>query len=92
MGLLAKKGGGDEDDGAGFGLSLDRLVCPTCGREMPPWQETCPDDGSALTRLGELPADGPPVPSHLLEDLEDAVMEADEGGDDPPEPHWPQGS
>lgn len=73
MGLLAKKGGGDEEkDPSGTSLDLERRHCPTCKRELPPWQEVCPDDGTAAVPLTELPPDdGPPVPSHLLDDIDD---------------------
>ena len=72
MGLLAKKGGGDEEkDPSGTSLDMDRKHCPTCRRELPPWRESCPDDGTELVSLAELPDDGPTVPAHLLEGLDD---------------------
>ncbi len=73
MGLLAKKGGGDEEkDPSGTSLDMERKHCPTCRRELPPWREVCPDDDTELVPLAELPADdGPSIPAHLLDDLED---------------------
>jgi hypothetical protein len=72
MGLLAKRSGDEDDGGGGFGLSLDTLVCPTCRRELPPWMDVCPDDGATPVSPGELPpTDGPPIPTHLLEGLDE---------------------
>ena len=69
MGLLAKKGGGDEEkDPGGFSLDTERKVCPTCRREHPPWHTVCKDDGSDLVPLTSLQTDGPEVPPHLLDD------------------------
>ena len=71
--VFVKKGGGDEEkDPSGMSLDMDRKVCPTCRREMPPWQERCPDDQSDLVLLVDLPPnDGPPIPDHLLEGLDE---------------------
>ena len=72
MGLLAKKGGGDEEkDPSGTSLDMDRKHCPTCRRELPPWREVCPDDDTPLVALADLPDDGPTVPAHLLDGLDD---------------------
>jgi hypothetical protein len=81
MGLLARKPSDDDQGGTDLGLTLDTLRCPVCRRELPPWIEVCPDDGAGAVRLGDLPSTGgPPVPSHLLDDLGDGV--ADENRDD----------
>lgn len=72
MGLLAKKGGDEERDPSGASLDLERKYCPTCRRELPPWQTVCADDGTTLVNLADLPADeGPVIPAHLLADDED---------------------
>lgn len=85
MGLLAKKGGGDEEkDPSGQSLDMERKHCPTCRRELPPWREVCPDDDTPLVPLSSMPADdGPPIPAHLLDGLDDGEDEGDDGeGDD----------
>ena len=86
MGLLAKKGGGDEEkDPSGQSLDLERKHCPTCRRELPPWREVCPDDGTALVNLADLPSDdGPSIPAHLLEGLDDDPAPGDDTGPDTP--------
>ncbi len=85
MGLLAKKGGGDEEkDPSGQSLDLERKHCPVCKRELPPWREECPDDGARLVRLTELPSeDGPSIPAHLLDGLDDEPAPGEQ--DDDPE-------
>lgn len=79
MGLLAKKGGGGEEkDPSGTSLDMERKHCPTCRRELPPWREVCPDDDTTLVALEELPADdGPSIPAHLLEGIEDEPAPGD---------------
>jgi len=71
MGLFTRREdpGKEERAGdlAGLALDLDETACPTCGRDLHPWQASCPDDGtpgvprSELTRM-------PPPPAHLLDD------------------------
>lgn len=94
MGLLAKKGGGDEEkDPSGQSLDLERKHCPTCRRELPPWREVCPDDDTPLVPLTAMPTDdGPAVPDHLLEGLEDepAPAEADATPEWPDHPDRPE--
>jgi hypothetical protein len=81
MGLLAKKGGGDEEkDPSGTSLDMERKHCPTCRRELPPWREECPDDGARLVALSEMPSDdGPAIPPHLLAGLDDEPAPGEQG-------------
>lgn len=52
-------------------MDLDERFCVTCRRAVLPWETTCPDDGSNVVPLTELPAAMPPPPAHLLGDPED---------------------
>jgi predicted amidophosphoribosyltransferase len=76
MGLLAK--GGNQDENQRLDLQLERLVCPVCRKELPPWVEVCPDDGVAVVSRTEAPSySGPEVPAHLLEALENETHAQD---------------
>lgn len=77
MGLLAK--GSNQDENQQVDLQLERLVCPVCGVELPPWVENCPEDGAAVVSRTAVPtAKLPEVPAHLLEGLEDGSEDADD--------------
>lgn len=77
MGLLAK--GGNQDENQRLDLQLERLVCPVCRKELPPWVEVCPDDGVAVVSRTEVPTKaGPEIPPHLLEGLEDDIPQIDD--------------
>lgn len=92
MGLLAKKGGGDEEkDPSGQSLDLERKHCPVCKRELPPWREECPDDGARLVKLADLPSeDGPAIPPHLLEGLDDEPAPGADADASPEVPDQPE--
>lgn len=51
----------------GLHLDIDERACPTCGRFLHPWQDTCPDDGATAVARTDLATMAPP-PAHLLED------------------------
>lgn len=71
MGVFARDPRREEQPGGGSGLEidLDTTVCPTCRRELHPWEETCPDDGAAgVAREALQRPDLPPPPPELLED------------------------
>ena len=71
MGFLLPQRKDDEQPGGGHGLEvdLDLKACPTCRRELQPWQTTCPDDGAAAVQRRDLPRDDLPAPpAHLLAD------------------------
>jgi hypothetical protein len=79
MGLLARKNEDDEErPGSGLSLEIDTRVCPTCRRELPPWQTVCPDDGTTAVAPADLPPEpGPEIPAHLLEGLDDETPDDD---------------
>jgi hypothetical protein len=72
MGFLDPKQQDDQGELPGSGLHLDLEVrrCPQCRREVPPWQEACPDCGVGTLPGRDLPpvTDGLPDLSHLAAD------------------------
>lgn len=69
MGVFARGPRREEEPGPGSGLDvdLDLQACPTCRRELHPWEDVCPDDGSpAVPRTALQREDLPPPPPHLL--------------------------
>ncbi|CAN5304193.1 hypothetical protein BH20ACT8_BH20ACT8_13860 [soil metagenome] len=80
MAVFARGPRREEEPGGGSGLELelDLLACPTCRRELHPWETTCPDDGAAaVPRAALTREDLPPPPAHLLN--EDGPNEDGEG-------------
>ena len=44
----------------GLNLDLDLRICPTCRRELLPWQSVCPEDGAEGVHASQIPpADDP---------------------------------
>ncbi|MEX1178436.1 MAG: hypothetical protein WEB09_08230 [Nitriliruptor sp.] len=85
MGFIDPKKG-DEDDGGGLGatglhVDLDLKRCPTCRRELTPWEERCPDCGEAGVAASQIAPDTFALPGLLAED--------DDGSEDPAEPGGP---
>lgn len=80
MGLLAKGGDNFDDEFKQVIGNTELLVCPVCGREVPPWQVVCPDDGTPVLAREEIGSQGPAVPAHLLDDLDETP--ADDPDDD----------
>lgn len=69
MGLWARTPREDEEPGgSGLRFDLEQRACPVCRRDLLPWQEHCPDDGTAAVRRAELPPALGPPPAHLLEE------------------------
>ncbi len=71
MGIIARGPQQEEDGGAGpvLGLDLELRACPTCRRELHPWEDVCPADGSAAVARTSLQRPGlAPPPAHLLDD------------------------
>lgn len=75
------------DPGDGDGLEplddgdLDAKVCPTCGRDLPPWYSDCPACREpAVLRFGFAGAALPAVPDHLRDAIDEPA--ADEAGRD----------
>lgn len=92
MGILVRDNRGDEEQpgGGGAGLEIDLVLkaCPSCRREVPGWQDTCPDCGEVAVRKRDLPGVMAPPPAHLLEDdegddLDEDVLDEGDEGDDP---------
>lgn len=81
MGFVQKKGGGEDDGGAGgsgLELDLDLQACEVCRRELLPWQDTCPDDGGRAVPRTELGGD--PLADRLAALLDDGAS-GPPGGD-----------
>lgn len=71
MGIFANDPRKEEQPGGGSGLEVDLELkaCPTCRRELQPWERHCPEDGTAAVPRTSLSAgDLPPPPPHLLGD------------------------
>ena len=88
MGLLAKGGGGMDDEFKGVTLSGEPLVCPDCRLEVAPWIGECPECGLEVVTASEAPPQEPEIPAHLLDGLDDVGAEpaspdaVDPDGDD----------
>jgi rRNA maturation protein Nop10 len=71
----------EEDQGlpgaAGLHLDLDLKRCPSCRRELTPWQERCPDCGEVGVAAGEVQPDRFVLPG--LAELDD---DAPDGSDE----------
>lgn len=79
MGLLGRRQQDEEREGDAVRLNLDDLACPTCGRDLPPWVDRCPDDDTPAVPRAELQDTAlPDIPAHLLEGLEDEAAPVDE--------------
>jgi hypothetical protein len=62
----------EPDGGDALSMDLDLRACPTCRRELHPWEAECPVDGSAAVDRTSLGTPGlAPPPAHLLGDDED---------------------
>jgi hypothetical protein len=73
MGFLDPKQQDDEElPGSGLHLDLEVRRCPQCRREVPPWQEACPECGIGTISARDLPPAGSGLPdlSHLAGDDE----------------------
>ena len=83
MGFVTNdKRGGDEgggSGGSGLELDLDTRVCADCRRELLPWQDTCPDDGGAAVKPGDLPPPPDPLADRLASMLDDEDEDDVEG-------------
>jgi rRNA maturation protein Nop10 len=74
----------DEEDEAlpgasGLHLDLDLKRCPSCRRELTPWQERCADCGELGVAASAVPADRFALPdlSHLDDESDDPADAAD---------------
>lgn len=72
----------DEQQPGGHGLYMDLglMACPVCRREVPAWQDECPDCGVQAVARTALASAMPDVPAHLLTD--DGDGPADRGADE----------
>jgi hypothetical protein len=84
VGFLDPKQRDDEDEAlpgaTGLHLDLDLRRCPSCRRELTPWQERCDDCGEVGVAASEVPAASFALDlSHLDadEDTEDTEGAAD---------------
>ncbi len=69
-----------EDDGPEVHVDLDERACPTCRRDLLPWQPECPDCREpAVLRFG-LPPAVPAPPAHLV-DEDPRTADADAAGE-----------
>lgn len=96
MGFIDPKKGGEEDEAlpgaSGLHLDLDLKRCPSCRRELTPWQERCPDCGELGVRSDQIAADTFALPGLAPEP--DEGDEPDEAftADEPDDGHGPAGS
>lgn len=66
VGLINRKQEDDDElPGSGVSVDLDTKVCPSCRREAMPWEDTCPECGSATVAPDEVPASEIPLPPGL---------------------------
>jgi hypothetical protein len=70
MGIVERKRKEEEPGEAGSGLEIELELrsCPTCRRDLHPWELTCPIDGSEPVPRKLVTRDLPPPPAHLLDD------------------------
>jgi hypothetical protein len=53
---------------AGLMMDLGLMACPDCGREVPEWQDECPDCHTKSVPINQTSARLPDIPAHLLAD------------------------
>ncbi|HUG86556.1 MAG TPA: hypothetical protein VMM13_18455 [Euzebya sp.] len=63
-----KKGDEQQPGGSGLVLDLGLMACPQCRREVPSWQDECPDCGVRAVARTSLTSVMPDIPAHLLAD------------------------
>jgi hypothetical protein len=61
-----KKGDEQQPGGSGLMMDLGLTACPQCRREVPAWQEDCPDCGVPAVARASLQSIMPVIPAHLL--------------------------
>ena len=86
MGFVDPKKDNEEDralpGATGLHLDLDLKRCPTCRRELTPWQDRCPDCGDTGVPAGQVQPDAFPLPglaALLAEDDDDAAGSSGSG-------------
>lgn len=70
MGIVERKRNEEPgQSGIGLEIDLDLRRCPVCRRDLHPWEQVCPADGSeAVPRVLVTDTDFPGPPTHLLDD------------------------
>lgn len=78
MGLFTPRRDDDEHELGGSGLHVDlgEKACPSCRRDLLPWESVCRACGEPAVSRADLPPLSRP-PAHLLEDTD--------AGDQPPD-------
>ena len=86
MGFLNKRQEDDDElPGSGLHVDLDARFCPECRKEALPWQDACEDCGVPPVTAEQLPSSSFPLPSHLLEGLDDGTGDDDPGAERGPD-------
>lgn len=80
MGFIDPKRDQDDDQdlpgAGGLHLDLDLKRCPSCRREVAPWQSTCPDCGDEVVDATAVPAADFPLAALAL-DVDDDPDDGD---------------
>lgn len=66
-----KKGDEQQPGGSGLVVDLGLRACPQCRREVPEWEDNCPECGVPAVAKTELRSAMPDIPAHLLGDEAD---------------------
>ena len=66
-----KKSDEQQPGATGLIVDLGLMSCPECRREVPEWQDDCPDCGVRAVPRASLGSQVPDVPAHLLGDDDD---------------------
>jgi hypothetical protein len=82
MGFLNPKQKPEDEElpGSGRSIDLETLFCPSCRRELPPWERRCPHCDVVAVPADQVPPAEVPLPPGLaaLADLDDDELADDE--------------
>ena len=67
-----KKADDQQPGGSGLMMDLGLMACPRCRREIPAWQDECPDCRVPAVARTALASVMPEIPAHLLGEEDEA--------------------